>query len=299
VYLTESFALVGDFRMFQVPQAMEDVSAEVTNIRADETFWGYSFSGGISYFFGKQDSDQDGVVDEDDACPDTPRGVQVDARGCPVDSDGDGVPDYQDTCADTPSGATVDSAGCPMDSDGDGVFDGLDRCPDTPGGAEVDERGCALDSDGDGVPDGIDRCPDTPRGDEVDSFGCTIEEPEPEPEPRTFTFEDINFEFDSAMLTDQGEENLMAIGDTLVTIEGADIILEGHTDSIGPEEYNMTLSQRRAESVQEFLVDNFTELSTGMFTILDMGESQPIADNDTREGRAMNRRVEIIVNREE
>ena len=88
------------------------------------------------------DSDGDGVVDEADQCPNTPRGITVDARGCPPDSDGDGVPDYLDRCPSTPPGVPVDNSGCPFDSDGDGVADHLDQCPDTPKGATVNEVGC-------------------------------------------------------------------------------------------------------------------------------------------------------------
>ncbi len=77
-----------------------------------------------------------------DECPGTPRGVKVDAKGCPIDSDGDGVPDHLDKCPDTPRGMRVDSEGCPIDSDGDGVPDHLDKCPDTPRGARVDSEGC-------------------------------------------------------------------------------------------------------------------------------------------------------------
>jgi OOP family OmpA-OmpF porin len=88
------------------------------------------------------DSDGDGVVDERDQCPNTPRGITVDARGCPPDSDGDGVPDYLDRCPGTPPGVAVDNAGCPFDSDGDGVVDHLDKCPNTPRGATVNEAGC-------------------------------------------------------------------------------------------------------------------------------------------------------------
>lgn len=88
------------------------------------------------------DSDGDGVVDERDQCPNTPRGITVDARGCPPDSDGDGVPDYLDRCPDTPPGVAVDNAGCPFDSDGDGVADHMDKCPNTPKGATVNEAGC-------------------------------------------------------------------------------------------------------------------------------------------------------------
>ena len=88
------------------------------------------------------DSDGDGVVDEADKCPNTPRGITVDARGCPPDSDGDGVPDYLDQCPGTPPGVAVDNSGCPFDSDGDGVADHLDKCPNTPKGATVNEAGC-------------------------------------------------------------------------------------------------------------------------------------------------------------
>lgn len=88
------------------------------------------------------DSDGDGVIDDLDRCPGTPKGVKVDAKGCPLDTDGDGVPDYLDKCPDTPKGVKVDSVGCPLDTDGDGVPDYLDKCPGTPVGATVDKRGC-------------------------------------------------------------------------------------------------------------------------------------------------------------
>ena len=302
LYLTDALALVGDFRMFQIPTAMEDVTASLTSRTADETFWGYSISGGISYFFGSKDSDGDGVKDGDDRCPDTPAGVEVDAVGCPVDSDGDGVADYQDNCPNTPAGATVNSSGCPLDSDSDGVFDGLDRCPNTPAGAEVDETGCPVDSDNDGVFDGIDRCPNTPRGTEVDRFGCPLPEPEPEPEPEPIVFTlqgsqgGVNFEFDSAILSDRGQAALREIGSDLIRVEDLNqISVEGHTDSVGAEEYNIGLSRRRAEAVRNFLVANFPVLSNSQFTIRGLGESQPVADNNTDAGRAQNRRVEIIV----
>jgi outer membrane protein OmpA-like peptidoglycan-associated protein len=291
LYVLDNLALFGDFRMFQIPKAMQDVSRSVTGLTADETFWGYSFSGGLSFFFGTKDSDRDGVPDKHDECPDTPRGVAVDARGCPLDSDGDGVPDYLDECPNTPAGAPVDERGCPLDSDGDGVPDYLDRCPNTPAGVQVDASGCPLDSDGDGVPDYLDRCPDTPRGVQVDRDGCPL--PEPEPEVISYTFEDVYFDFDRATLTPEGQARLREIGAILITITDADVEVHGHTDSTGPEDYNMGLSQRRAESVQRFLLENFSQLRADQFTIRAFGETQPVATNDTRDGRALNRRVEI------
>src|SRR5213594_1347422 len=122
-----------------------------------------------------KDSDGDGVPDNKDACPNTPLGAHVDAKGCPIDSDSDGVPDGIDQCPNTPAGATVDAKGCPADSDGDGVPDGIDQCPNTPPGATVDAKGCPADSDGDGVPDGLDKCPNTPQGAVVDASGCPLD----------------------------------------------------------------------------------------------------------------------------
>jgi len=293
IYLTEKFGLFGDYRGWDIPEAMGNVTQSVSGFRANETFWGNSFSGGISYFFGTKDADKDGVKDADDACPDTPLDVEVDARGCPVDSDGDGVADYLDECPNTPAGAPVDAVGCPLDSDGDGVPDYMDNCPNTPAGAPVDAQGCPLDSDGDGVPDYMDRCPNTPAGTEVDRQGCPI--PEPVVEVISYTFEDVFFDFDSAEITDAGEAKLREIGATLITIEDPDIEVHGHTDATGPAEYNMGLSQRRAESVRDWLLENYDELTANQFTVRSFGEEQPIDTNDTRAGRANNRRVEIKI----
>src|SRR6185436_19471903 len=122
-----------------------------------------------------KDSDEDGVFDKKDKCPDTPHGAVVDKVGCPIDSDGDGVWDGIDQCPDTAKGWPVDAKGCPLDSDGDGVVDGLDKCPNTPKGCTVNAEGCQADADGDGVCDGVDKCPDTPKGCRVDARGCPID----------------------------------------------------------------------------------------------------------------------------
>ncbi|MEI6894106.1 MAG: cellulase family glycosylhydrolase [Colwellia sp.] len=129
------------------------------------------------------DSDNDGVIDELDQCPDTPAGDTVDELGCTVflDADEDGVEDAVDQCPDTPVGDEVDALGCTIlpDTDNDGINDTIDECPDTPAGEEVDALGCTLlpiiDDDNDGIANEIDECPDTPAGTAVDATGCEVE----------------------------------------------------------------------------------------------------------------------------
>ena len=98
---------------------------------------------GVSYALNtEKDSDNDGIADRDDQCPNTMPGVKVDEFGCALDGDNDGVPDYIDKCPFTPKGVKVDPDGCPLDSDLDGVPDYLDKCPATPFGTVVDAEGC-------------------------------------------------------------------------------------------------------------------------------------------------------------
>jgi outer membrane protein OmpA-like peptidoglycan-associated protein len=235
------------------------------------------------------DSDGDGVPDGGDDCPDTPKGASVDDAGCPTDEDGDGVYDGLDECPGTPTGATVDTKGCPSDSDGDSVFDGIDACPDTPKGAVVDERGCPIDSDGDGVVDGIDQCPDTPAGASVDETGCPIEVFSGT--ERTLILEGVSFGLNSADLTAGARSELDRVADSLAGWPDLRVEIGGHTDSTGSDEYNERLSERRAESVRDYLVSRGVEADR--LATRGYGESEPIADNGTSDGRAMNRRVEL------
>jgi OmpA-OmpF porin, OOP family len=248
------------------------------------------------------DSDGDGIFDGIDRCPDTQAGALVDAYGCPVDSDGDGVFDGIDRCPDTPARAIVDARGCPIDSDGDGVYDGLDRCPETPAGAVVDESGCPIDSDGDGVYDGIDRCPDTPSGVKVDERGCPIPTSIRETElldTGLIRLSNVRFESGKATLRPESYVVLREVGAILARWPQLRIEIGGHTDSIGPEDFNLRLSEQRAQAVYEWLVENFPSASTSQYIVRGYGESRSIATNDTAEGRAENRRVEFrVLNRE-
>ncbi|HEY7482220.1 MAG TPA: OmpA family protein [Gemmatimonadales bacterium] len=156
-----------------------DLTLTRNRARTKVSFVNVGVSLGLSYMLGSKpipDSDNDGVLENRDRCPDTPAGAQVDATGCPSDSDGDGVPDGVDRCANTAPGASVNGAGCTRDTDGDNIADGLDRCPDTESGVLVDPSGCPKDSDGDSISDGLDRCSETPRGATVDALGCPGDE---------------------------------------------------------------------------------------------------------------------------
>lgn len=226
------------------------------------------------------DSDGDGVIDDLDKCPGTPKGVKVDKAGCPLDSDGDGVADYLDKCPGTPKGVKVDKAGCPLDTDGDGVADYLDKCPDTPKGVKVDKAGCPLDSDGDGVPDYLDKCPDTLKGAPVNSVGCWV-------------IRDLKFDYDKADIKAQYYGRLDEGVKILELNPKVKVEIQGHTDSAGSDAYNQGLSERRAAAVRDYLISK--GIKADRLTMRGYGESKPIATNETPEGRAENRRVQIKI----
>jgi OOP family OmpA-OmpF porin len=215
------------------------------------------------------------------------------------DEDGDGVFDALDKCPGTPRGAIVDDQGCPMDTDGDGVYDGIDDCPGTPKGAKVDKRGCPMDTDGDGVPDGIDRCPNTPAGTTVDQWGCTAGETE-FLDTGVFTTSDILFAISKLDIEPESYPLLDRIGNSLVQWSKLKIEIGGYTDSSGSADFNQKLSEQRAQAVLDYLVKKFPEIERQQFTAKGYGENNPIATNDTKEGRAKNRRVEFkVLNKEQ
>jgi len=204
----------------------------------------------------------------------------------PLDSDGDGVPDPKDACPNTPPGRKVGPDGCEFDQDKDGVVDGADACPNTPIGVQVDSRGFPLDSDGDGVPDYLDKCPNTPHGTKVDEHGCPIV-------AETNFNLTVEFAFGSAEINDLSFRELRNAMTFLRDNPTTKARIEGHTDNVGSAAYNMKLSQRRAAAVVDVLVKSGIEADR--LTPEGFGLTQPIATNDTAEGRAQNRRVTIVV----
>ena len=198
------------------------------------------------------------------------------------DADGDGVPDDLDQCPGTPEGVPVDESGCAVDTDHDGIADYLDRCYQLPG---VKPDGCPPDSDGDGFRDDIDSCPLEPAPNSVD--GC------PE-QGVTLFIESIHFDFDSAVIKAVSKAVLDARAVPIMRNNpSSKVRVEGHTDSVGPERYNQLLSLRSAEAVRDYLVSQ--GIDAIRLSIAGYGESSPIDGNDSRAGRANNRRVEFVI----
>lgn len=161
------------------------------------------------------------------------------------------------------------------------------------------------DDDGDGVLNSRDKCPDTPRGTPVDATGCPIVTPAPEPmaapvvlpKEEIITIRDVHFEFNKATLTPGDKQQLDMVATKLKTeAPNVQLHVSGHTDSVGSDAYNQKLSQKRAQSVTDYLVS--AGIPRASFASVEGdGEARPVADNKTADGRSLNRRVEIKINR--
>ncbi|HQW99616.1 MAG TPA: OmpA family protein [Flavobacteriales bacterium] len=200
------------------------------------------------------------------------------------DRDKDGVPDKEDSCPDEAGLATL--GGCP-DGDGDGVADKMDACPTLAG--PVTQQGCP-DSDGDGIADNVDKCPKVAGVKEMK--GCpAIKEETKKLFEKALT--GIQFETGSAVI----KKSSYGILDQVVSVmnENPEYNLEvhGHTDSQGDDAKNLTLSEKRAASVRDYLTEK--GVNGDRLRSSGHGETAPVADNGTSAGRAKNRRVEFKV----
>lgn len=275
------------------------------------------------------DQDGDEVADYLDRCPSTPNGVSVDAIGCPLDSDGDEVADYLDACPNTPSGVSVDSKGCAPDSDGDNIANYLDKCANTPKGAVVDASGCPIDTDGDLLsdwdetnkyktdPNNADTDGDTlSDGAEIfthntnpllaDSDGGGVNDGLEIAYAKTNPLDaaddvkevsrtelSIQFDVNSDKIKPEYKDDIAKIADFLQQYPEVTIQVEGHTDAVGDEDYNLFLSQKRADSVIDTLISNYGIEPTRLKAV-GYGEAMPLAPNETKEGRALNRRIYAV-----
>lgn len=213
------------------------------------------------------DNDGDGMLDSADACPGQPedRDGYGDDDGCPdPDNDRDGVPDGVDRCPmqpEDPDGSS-DADGCPdADDDNDGVMDTADQCPNVAG--PVETAGC-------------------PRVyEDVELTGDAIR-----------IQQQVHFEQDRAVIRAVSYSILNVVAQVLTDFPATSIEVQGHTDSAGNDEYNLQLSQDRADAVRNYLVER--GIDQARLTARGYGETRPIESNRTSRGRAINRRVEFV-----
>jgi OOP family OmpA-OmpF porin len=155
-------------------------------------------------------------------------------------------------------------------------------------------EGLKKDSDGDGVSDQFDKCPGTPAGTAVDGSGCPLPKvTAPDTTSNVTGFETIQFEFNSSVLKTESYPTLDKLSSVLRE-NGGKVAVNGYASSEGTAAYNVKLSKDRANSVKTYLVNsgvNASQVVTKGF-----GEANPIASNDTEEGRIQNRRVETARN---
>jgi OmpA-OmpF porin, OOP family len=247
------------------------------------------------------DRDGDGILDPDDKCPDQPEdfdGYQ-DEDGCPEDqdTDGDGIPDSKDMCPAEPEDfdGYLDTDGCPEpDNDLDGIPDAQDNCAleaeDFDG--FQDEDGCPdPDNDKDGLLDVDDRCPN--EAGPADNGGCPrVYEDVEVTTTHIRIMQKVHFATNKAIIKPESFHLLDTVAMVLRDFPTITVEVQGHTDSVGNDNYNMRLSQDRAESVRTYLIQKGVDARR--MDARGYGETRPIESNRTSKGRAENRRVEFV-----
>ena len=229
------------------------------------------------------DQDDDGVSNEIDQCPE--RSGLLKYKGCPVpDEDGDGINDENDQCPNAEG--TVKYRGCPVpDTDKDGIPDDQDACPTLAGLTRY--NGCAIpDTDKDGVNDEADQCP-TIAGIAANN-GCEDLQP-----LFTSIAAALTFEIGQSSIAKKSLRGLDTVVQIMTQYPHATLVITGHTDNTGTRKINDRLSISRAKKVQAYLVNK--GLALNRTSLVGMADTQPIADNTSKKGRAQNRRVDLTI----
>ncbi len=237
---------------------------------------------GIVALKGCPDTDGDGIANKDDACPNE-KGLSS-LKGCP-DSDGDGVSDSEDACPSVVGESEF--KGCP-DTDKDGVTDASDECPSVFGLKAY--KGCP-DTDGDKVADSKDNCPNEVGT--IANKGCpekviVVAEVE---KTLNMSAKMIQFETGSDVISQASYNELEKLFLVINDYPSAKFMIEGHTDNAGDPTKNKVLSQKRADAVKKYLTDKSIDASR--LTSTGFGDARPIASNSKPKGKAINRRVEV------
>lgn len=300
-------------RYWFAKQVSVNLQSTYKHVFEDFGFRHFQHSLSFSYKFGgKQDTDSDGIIDEEDTCPETPGllihngcpdtdgdGIDdskdncprvaglVKLNGCP-DADGDGITDNSDQCPNVSGNGTV--SGCP-DTDNDGLVDSRDKCPDLAGSRE--NSGCPWpDKDRDGIPDKDDKCPN--EAGLPSNNGCkkiSVEE-------ETLINQYARIILFNPARTEIKEESKLVLQDIITIMKNnsnARFYINGYTDNIGSKSLNLKLSEDRALAVKNYLILN--GIQSNRLNSKGYGEANPIDSNKTIEGRRKNRRVEIVLAR--
>ncbi len=236
---------------------------------------------GLKELMGCPDRDGDGVADQDDECPDVKGSVAL--KGCP-DTDGDGIMDKDDACPNDKGTAAL--KGCP-DTDGDGIADKDDACPREAGLSKF--KGCP-DTDGDGLSDKEDKCPK--EAGPISNQGCPEMKKE-DKEVLNFALQAVQFETGSSKLKKESYAVLDKVVEVLQKYPNYNCAIGGHTDNVGNDAMNLKLSDARANVCRDYLIKK--GVAADRLTAKGYGESQPVADNKTAQGRKQNRRTEFNV----
>jgi OmpA-OmpF porin, OOP family len=274
------------------------------------------------------DKDGDGIPDNVDACPMQPEdkdgdrdtdgrpdwdndkdGIEDCVDGCPLlptkGPDGHEIPPPKcDMCHETPESDAEDKDGfedddgCPeVDNDKDGLLDTVDACPNEAGPPE--SKGCP-DKDGDGIADKDDKCPLEPgvmQPDNPEKNGCPKEyKLIVIKKDRIEIKQQVQFDTGKATIKPVSAKLLAEVGDAIKSSNLEKVTIEGHTDDVGDDEYNMRLSQDRANSVRDWLIEK-EGVKSSTLEAIGFGETRPIASNRTKSGRQQNRRSEFKVER--
>lgn len=268
--LTESYrmASVGIGKHWVTDENWRIITEAATYIDFGQGYNEFSLKLGLAYVFGLNDP--------------TPKAQP--------DTDGDGVYDAVDRCPTTLPGAAVDATGCNLDLDGDGVMNSIDQCPRTAAGVTVDATGCAFkDSDNDGVVDSLDECANTPSADRVDAKGCSIFE-----DTEIFVELDILFANNSSVVTNTDSEMILEFVEFMRRYPNTTASIEGHTSTVGAAEYNLVLSQRRADNTRNMLINTYG-IDPSRLTAVGFGETRPKFIENNAESHRLNRRTEARV----
>lgn len=291
IKLTERWSLMADLSFIFHANQSKDFGMQKVNKKGSIDGYFSTLAIGANYYIGKKKRHADWTPTVFEAADNSALLSRISAlEEALKDDDQDGVPNGRDAEANTPANSYVNSKGeaiverevVDLDKDDDGFLDTVDECPEVFGKI----NGCP-DRDNDGIPDHLDECPDEFGSRELN--GCALTKVELE--EIKVASEAIFFNTGKSEIKSESFSSLNKMADILNNNPQVKVMVEGHTDNTGNEDYNLNLSKERAAAVVDYLSSkgvNRARMQSEGF-----GQTRPIASNDTEEGRAQNRRVKI------